>query len=123
MRQTTQVMNAAVSGAATYYSAPSEVVGNDECSYHTRWTGTPVATSVKVLVSNIYEGIDAKTVAQAVTDNEFEELPLTGGTIPAGSADGEIYALGVVEFRWVVLQLVNASGTGTFGAYFTGKRR
>lgn len=78
--------------------------------------------SFKVWGSNIFLGIDVKTIAQSFTDLEWSQITLTGGTNPSGAADNGGFDLKTCSFRWVVLEYTNASGAGLIEAWEHGKK-
>ena len=90
-------------------------------SFQARWAAGPVG-SFKVWVSDIFLGLDVKTVAQSFTDNEWLLLPTSGGSSPAGTAGTDGWNLGSVPFRWVLIEYTNASGTGPVEAWLHGKK-
>lgn len=108
-----------MTGTNTIRSEPMS--GQGPCSFHAKWTGTPVGTSFKVYVSDVYKGKKFKTVAQAFTDGEFREFATFGASLPAGSAGSEITIIDTeVGAKWMVFEYVNASGTGVLDVDYEG---
>lgn len=96
-----------MTGTSTIYSNIIEQSRMDNIGLEVTWTGTPTGT-FSVLVSN--SGINF--------------YPLTFNPVlgqPAGSASGYAVNLNQIPFKYVMLQYVNASGTGTLTVYGQNK--
>ncbi len=92
---------------ATIYSQILDVSKIDNMGLEVTWTGTPTGT-FSVMVSN--SGINF----YALTFNPVLAQP-------AGSASGYAVNLNQLPFRYIMLQYVNASGTGTLTVYGQNK--
>lgn len=93
---------ATVSGTNTLWSEIVDISRIDNAGLEFVWTGTPTGV-LSVLVSN--SGVNF--------------LPLTTPTItqPSGSAGGTPINLNQIPFRFIQLEYVNASGSGTIAVY------
>lgn len=121
MRTATKILSITASGTNVYRSAPCEIAGELANSIQARWAAGPVG-AFKVYVSDIFQGTEFKTVAQSFSDGEWVELPTGGGSSPSGTAGGDMWRLGTLEFRWVIFEYTNASGTGLIEAWLHGKK-
>lgn len=105
---------AAVTGAMTVYSDPTDVARILNPSYHLEWSGTPTGTFT-VWGSN-------KVDPKLADDSDWFNPTLAVAIVqPAGTASKDFVDLAGWPFRKMRLKYVNASGTGVVNAFVAGK--
>lgn len=92
-----------MSGTNTIYTNVLEVSRFDNHGLEVTWTGTPTGT-ITVLCSNSGINFYPLTFNPALTQ-------------PAGSAGGYLINLNQVPFKYLMLQYVNSTGSGTLSVY------
>lgn len=96
-----------MSGTNTIYSNIQDISNTDNQGLELSWTGTPTGT-LQVLVSesgvNFYPLTFSPSLGQ-----------------PAGSSGGYVIDLNQVPWRYLMLQYVNASGSGSLTAWLGSK--
>lgn len=91
----------------TIYSQIIDISKMDNIGLEVTWTGTPTGT-FSVMVSNSAINFYALTFVPALAQ-------------PSGSAGGYAVDLNQVPFKYIMLQYVNASGSGTLTVYGQNK--
>lgn len=97
------VTTGTMSGTNTIYSNVLDVTNFDNFGIEMTWTGTPTGT-LSVMCSTSGVNFYALTFSPAITQ-------------PAGSAGGYLIDLNQLPFRYLMLQYVNASGSGILTAF------
>jgi hypothetical protein len=97
----------AISGTNTYTSAITDLNQMHNVGLDVRFTGTPTGT-LSVMCSNDGVTFTALTFNPAITQ-------------PTGAALNLLINLNQVPFRYVQLQYVNSTGSGTIISYLTSK--
>lgn len=92
-----------MTGTSTIYSQIINIARMDNIGLEVTWTSTAVGT-FSVMVSNSGLSFYALTFDPVLTQ-------------PAGAAGGYAVNLNQIPFRWMMLQYVNASSTGTLTVY------
>jgi hypothetical protein len=97
------VINGVMSGTNTIYSQIIDVSVMDNIGLEVTWTGTPTGT-FSVYASNSGINFYALTFSPVLAQ-------------PSGSAGG--YLVGLTQFQWkyILLEYVNASGSGILTCY------
>jgi hypothetical protein len=101
------VLAGTMTGTTTIYSNIVDISRMDNISFEVAWSGTPTGT-LSVLVSN-----------SAVNWNALTFSPLLAQ--PAGSAGGLFIDMTQLASKYILLQYVNASGTGSLTAFMQVK--
>lgn len=101
------VVNGAMASTNTIYSQIIDISKMDNQGLEVTWTGTPTGT-ISIMVSN--SGINF----YALTFNPVLSQP-------SGSASGYVINLNQLPFKYMSIQYVNASGTGTLTVYAQNK--
>jgi hypothetical protein len=97
------VLAGAFTGVQTLYTNILGIQQMDNEGIEMTWTGTPTGT-LSVMCSNSGVNFYALTFNPVLTQ-------------PSGAALGYLIQMAPVSFRYVFLQYVNASGSGTITAY------
>jgi hypothetical protein len=97
------LLNGVMSSTNTIYSQILDISRMDNMGLEVTWTGTPTGT-FSVMVSNSGINFYALTFNPVLTQ-------------PAGSAGGYAIDLNQLPFKYLMLQYVNASGSGTIAVY------
>lgn len=95
----------AVSGAGSKFSAKFRHNGQGLCSFTLRWTGNLVGT-FKLYYSD-------KDQPDPTSTTDWKQDPSWTPTNPAGSAGSESYQISGISKRWVMVEFVWTSGSGT----------
>lgn len=101
------VVSGTMSGTSTIYSQIINVATMDNDGLEVTWTGTPTGT-FSVMVSNSGKNFYALTFNPALGQ-------------PAGSPGGYAVNLNQLPFRFIMLQYVNATGSGLLTVYGQAK--
>lgn len=98
--------NLAVSGTNVYESKPVNIQNFDTIPFELVWTGTMSGQFV---------------ILASVTGINY--FPLPGFTVnsPIGSTGGDLVDIWGTSFNWLILQYINASGSGEITASTSGK--
>lgn len=99
--------NGAMASTNTIYSNIQDISNTDNQGLQVDWTGTPTGT-LTVMVS------ESGTTFHNLTFN-----PVL--TQPTGSAGGYVVNLNQIPWRYIMLQYVNSSGSGTLTAWLGSK--
>lgn len=101
------VLTGAMASTNTIYTNIQDLSNTDNQGLEIFWTGTPTGT-ISILGSESGVSFFALTFTPALTQ-------------PAGSAGGYGVNLNQFPWRYLMLQYVNASGTGTLTAWIGSK--
>ncbi len=97
------ILIGAMASTNTIYSQILDISKMDNCGLEVTWTGTPTGT-FSVMVSNSGINFYALTFNPALTQ-------------PSGSAGGYAIDLNQLPFKYMNLQYVNSSGSGSLTVY------
>ena len=103
----TGVLTGTMSGTNTIYSNIQDISNTDNQGLEITWSGTPTGT-ISVLCSESGLYFYPLTFNPAITQ-------------PAGSAGGYLIDLNQVPWRYVMVQYVNASGSGVLTMWLGSK--
>ena len=95
-----------MTGTATIYVPLKMLKTITDCAVELVWTGTPTGTFT----------VEATIASGLYSSTNWTDLGVTVGN-PAGSADSSIISFTNLQFPYVRVKYVNASGSGTLTAY------
>lgn len=97
----------AMASTNTIYSNIIDLSKMDSIGLEVNWTGTPTGT-ISIMVSNSGANFYALTFNPALAQ-------------PAGSASGYVIALSQYPYKYLMIQYVNSSGSGSLTVYGQNK--
>lgn len=99
-------------------SNPSDVLGSDNCGIQILWTGATLNGQIKVYTSND----ETANPKMGIPVINWSALDVGGAVVVDNTNSDIIITLTFVPFKWIAVEWVNISGTGTMTIQISTKQ-